>query len=174
MSRHPIPSDLQPKNIVAIIDTREGCPLDLGPLAVEMATLTTGDYSVKGLQHVVAIERKSLDDFLACVGRERERFDREVMRLLAYPSRCLVIEATREELYAGNWRSEVTVASVVGSIHAWQMMGLPVWPAGNHRQAGTDVARMLLLAARRRWRESRNLLAVLDEPKEETQDGNVH
>ncbi len=54
----PIPSELHPEQVVAICDSREQLPLDLAPLAVEVGTLPTGDYSVKGLVNVVAIERK--------------------------------------------------------------------------------------------------------------------
>lgn len=172
MPRHPIPSDLQPKNIVALIDNREQCPLDLAPLAVEMSTLQTGDYSIRGLEHVVAIERKGLSDLLGCVGRERERFEKEIQRLLAYPCRALVVEATWRDIEAGGWRGDITTAQALGSLLGWMVQGVPVLMAGDHERAGRYVARMLLLAARRRWRESRNLLAVLDEPKEET-DGNV-
>ena len=85
---------LSPEQIVAIIDTREQLPLDLSPLASIRGTLQTGDYSVRGLENVVAIERKSLDDLLACCGRERDRFEKEIQRLVAYPVRALVIEAS--------------------------------------------------------------------------------
>ena len=73
MTRHPIPADLKPENIVAIQDTREQRPLDLSPLAVEIGTLKTGDYSVKGMETIVTIERKGLSDILGCFGGERER-----------------------------------------------------------------------------------------------------
>ena len=36
--------------IVALQDTREEIPLDLTPLRVEVGTLATGDYSVRGLK----------------------------------------------------------------------------------------------------------------------------
>ena len=80
-----LPAELKPDQVVAIIDTREQAPLDLSPLRSEAGTLATGDYSVKGLVNVVAIERKSLTDLLGCIGQDRERFDREVIRLLAIP-----------------------------------------------------------------------------------------
>ena len=163
MARHPIPADLKPANLVALIDTREQCPLDLSPLAVEAATLATGDYSVKGLEHIVAIERKGLSDLLGCIGRERERFEKEIQRLLAYPCRCLVVEATWYDIEAGSWRGDITPAQALGSLLGWIVQGVPVLMAGDHERAGRYVARMLLLAARRRWRESRGLLAVLDE-----------
>jgi ERCC4-type nuclease len=143
--------------------------LDLAPLAVEVGTLKTGDYSVKGLESIVTLERKSLSDILGCMGGERDRFQAELQRMLAYPCRCLVIESTWQAMEAGEWKSEITPASAIGSLLAWIGMGIPVLMAGSHDRAGRYVARMLLLAARRRWREARQLLAVLDEvpdPKE--------
>ena len=168
MTRFTIPAELPPATVVAIVDTREQCPLDLHPLRAELGTLTTGDYSVRGLENHVAIERKSLGDLLGCIGQDRERFDREVIRLLAYPVRALVVESTWDELEAGQWRSKITPAAAVGSILGWVAMGLPVIIAGDHQRAGRFVAKLLYTAARRRWRESRLLLAgVLDEAQAE-------
>jgi ERCC4-type nuclease len=74
---------IQPVQLTAIQDSREQCPLDLSPMKTEVGTLTTGDYSIRGLEHVVSVERKTLPDLVACVGSSRERFDKEVKRLLA-------------------------------------------------------------------------------------------
>lgn len=57
---------LTPQEITALIDTREQEPLDLSPLRSARRRLTTGDYSLQGLEHVVAIERKSLTDLAVC------------------------------------------------------------------------------------------------------------
>jgi DNA excision repair protein ERCC-4 len=84
-----LPAKLEPSQVTAICDTREQLPLCLEPLRVQSGTLDTGDYSLSGCEHIVRIERKSLDDLLGCVGRDRERFDREVQRLLAYPVRVI-------------------------------------------------------------------------------------
>ena len=155
--KSPIRAELKPEQVTAIIDTREQVPLDLAPLAVEGGTLPTGDYSVKGLESIIAIERKSLSDLLGCIGQDRERFDREVMRLLAYPVRAIVIEATWPEVEAGQWRSRVTPAAAVGSLLGWIAAGVPVIMAGDHGRAGRYVSRLLFTAARRRWREARAL-----------------
>lgn len=144
---------LEPKDIVAVIDTREQLPLDLAPLRSERGTLATGDYSVKGLEAEIALERKSLPDLLGCVGRDRERFDKEVKRLLAYPVRALVVEATWHELEAGHWRSGVRPQAAMGSVFGWMAYGLPVIMAGNRAQAQKYISRMLFIAARRRWAE---------------------
>ena len=148
---------MKPDQVTAIVDTREQAPLDLSPLRSEPGTLATGDYSVKGLVDVIAIERKSLTDLLGCIGQERERFDREVIRLLAYPTRAIIVEATWGQIEAGNWKSKVTPAAAVGSLLGWIAQGVPVIMAKDHERAGRYVSRLLFTAARRRWREARAL-----------------
>lgn len=160
--------EIKPQDVVAIIDTREQSPLDVSPLQTVVEVLDTGDYSAKGLETVVRIERKSLPDLVACVGRERDRFEREVARLLAYPMRILVVEATWEQVESHSqvspqWRGQVTSSQVVGSLLGWQAAGLSVHMVGNHERAGSHVARLLFMAARRRWRELRSLAASFKE-----------
>ena len=158
-----LPAELKAEQVTAVIDTREQCPLNVSPLRSITGTLTTGDYSVCGLESVVAIERKSLPDLLACIGGERERFDREVIRLLAYPVRCLVVESSWSELERGDWRSKITSSAAVGSVLGWVAMGLPVIMADDHDRAGKYVSRLLFTAARRRWREARALTMTIAE-----------
>ncbi len=156
--KNPFPSELKPESVTAVVDTREQLPLDLSPLQTVAGTLATGDYSVQGLEHVVAIERKSLPDLLGCIGRDRERFEREVQRLLAYPCRAIVVESTWPEIEAGGWRSKVTPKAAVGSVLGWIAAGVPVVMCGDHERAGRCVSRLLFTAARRRWREARALV----------------
>lgn len=153
-----IPATLAPESVMAIVDTREQLPLDLSPLRSVAGTLDTGDYSAVGLEHVVRIERKSLPDLLGCVGRDRERFDREVQRLLAFPVRVLVIESTWNEVEMGKWRGKITSSQVIGSLLGWQAAGLSVHMVGDHRRAGVHVARILHTVARRRYRELRAIV----------------
>lgn len=158
MTTMTILAEPSPEQITAVVDGREQTPLDLSPLQTESGTLATGDYSVFGLESVIAIERKSEGDMLSCVGTDRERFDREVQRLLAYPVRALVIESSWANFEAGGWRSHIKPASVIGSLLGWSAMGLPIVMAGDHTKAGRYVSRMLFIAARRRWREARALI----------------
>jgi DNA excision repair protein ERCC-4 len=159
-----LPATITPESLVAIVDTREQLPLDLSPLKTQPATLDTGDYSLAGCEHVVRIERKSLDDLLGCVGRERERFDREVMRLLAYPVRLLLVESTWAEIELGQWRSKVTPEQAIGSLLGWQAMGLAVHMVGDHQRAGKHAARLLFTVGKRRYRELRAMVSA-QEPK---------
>ncbi len=66
-----------------LIDSREQSPFAFQHekytgTVTEVGTLDTGDYSLAGLTDRVAVERKSLPDLVACLGRERERFEREM------------------------------------------------------------------------------------------------
>ena len=151
--KSPIPAEMRPDQVVAIIDTREQLPLALHPLRVEVGTLATGDYSVLGLENVVAIERKASADLLGCIGREWERFDKEVVLLLAYPVRAIIIESTWGQIEAGNWKSKVTASAAIGSLLGWVAAGVPIIMAENHEAAGRYVSRLLFTAARRRWRD---------------------
>ena len=160
-TRPRLPAELHPGQVAAIIDTREQLPLDLSPLQSVVGSLATGDYSVKGLETIIAVERKSLADLLGCIGQERERFDREVIRMLAYPVRAIVAETTWPEIEAGQWRSKVTPAAAVGSLLGWIAQGVPIIMACDHERAGRYVSRLLFTAARRRWREARELLATV-------------
>ena len=158
-------AELKPAHVIAIVDTREQLPLDLSPLPMETGTLVTGDYSVKGLERFVAIERKSLSDLLGCIGGDRERFDKEVQRLLAYPTRAIIVESTWGDIEAGNRRSKITPSAAVGSLLGWIAAGVPIIMAGDHDRAGRYASRLLFTAARRRWREARAWLRQFIELK---------
>lgn len=154
-----IRKELRPQDVVAIRDTREQKPLDLQPLQTIEGTLSTGDYSIQGLEHVIAIERKELADMVSCVGHGRERFEREMQRMLAYPCRALIIEADWKDIETHNYRSHTNPNSVMGSLMSWIAQGIPVIMIGDRTRASKWVARMLFLAAKRRWLENYSLLA---------------
>lgn len=145
--------ELKPSDVTVIVDTREQRPFDLSPLKMIGGTLATGDYSVVGLQHEIAIERKSLSDLLGCIGQERERFDREIKRLLGYPVRCVIVESTWQALHEGKWRCQVRPEAALGSVYGWIAHGVPFVFAGDAKEAGLAASRILFIAARRRFYE---------------------
>lgn len=138
---------VKPENLVAIIDSREQQPLDLSPIGkVEVRGLSTGDYSLVGFEDQIAIERKSLQDFVQCVvGKNRERFEKELHRLMAYPCRAVVLEASYPHLeQPENWKGNVTPNAVMGSLLAWQRrFEVPFLCCGNRKTAGRMIARMM-------------------------------
>ena len=68
--------------------------------------LPAGDYSVVGLEGVVAVERKSLDDFVSTVIHSRERFHRELRKLAGYRAACVVVEAGVIDVLQRRYRGE--------------------------------------------------------------------
>ena len=153
-----LPADLMPESVLVVRDSREQIPLDLAPMPTVDGCLPTGDYALAAAPSIAVVERKSLPDLIACCGQERERFQREVDRLMAFPARLLIVEADWETIESGLWRGKVSAASVVGSLLGWQAQGLPVLLAGNHERAGRFAARFLYIAARREWRRLRAMV----------------
>jgi ERCC4-type nuclease len=122
-----------------IVDTREQKPWKWASqpgVTTEKATLTAGDYSVKGHEKTIAIERKSLADLVQTLSRGRERFERECDRLLSFSYRTVVVEATLEQIFKHKYRSMVVPNAVIGSMCAIQQTwGLPFILAGGRKLA---------------------------------------
>lgn len=153
-------TELQLEDLVGLIDSREQEPLEL-LIPSRRATLTTGDYSVEGLQDLVAVERKSLPDLIMCVGSQRERFEREVQRLKAYETRVIVVEASWLQIESGIWRGTVKPSQVIGSLYGWMAEGITIDLAGNRERAARAVSRILFIAARRYWRRLHKFKSTL-------------
>lgn len=106
--------------MTVIIDSREqnGFSFEGYDCAVEPGGLATGDYSLKGLESLVAIERKSLDDLVGCLTGERDRFERELSRARGLDYFAVVIEAGFQDLAAGNYRSRMKPHAACQSVLA--------------------------------------------------------
>lgn len=102
-----------------VIDTREQTPFHFDGWPTQRGTLKTGDYSIVGLEDSAAIERKSLQDLIGCIGGERDRFKRELERLMAYSCRAVVIEANMDAIYRQQYRGTIHPNAVIGSIASW-------------------------------------------------------
>ena len=83
-----------------IIDTREQEPYEFS-CPTERRKLEVGDYSVDGHTDVIAVERKSLKDFISTVIHARKRFAREMEKLKEYPFSCVVVEANLDDVLRG-------------------------------------------------------------------------
>lgn len=121
-----------------VVDSREQEPFPFAGYDAEVVpgTLQTGDYSLVGLEDLVAVERKSLADLVACLGRERARFEHELERLRAMESILLVVESPITDLATGNYRSKLNPKAALESIFSF--MGryrLPFYFAQDRRGA---------------------------------------
>jgi ERCC4-type nuclease len=87
---------------IIVIDSREQEPLAFSHLEFVTSSLYSGDYSVAGLEHLFTVERKSIEDIVACcMGPNRSRFERELCRLRGYRFKRLLIIGCREDITTG-------------------------------------------------------------------------
>ena len=99
-----------------VIDTREQRPYRFQTPAVS-GTLPTGDYSLSGAEHLIAIERKSLPDLIACLcSNSRTRFEKELYRAKALDFFAIVIECSLSDIVNGSYRSKMTPKSAIQSL----------------------------------------------------------
>lgn len=143
-----------------IIDTREQEPFTFRHekmnATTELGTLAVGDYSLAGLEDKVAVERKSLSDLVMCLGRERERFERELARGAALDAFAVVCEGSWLELAQGEYRSRLNPHAACQSVLAFAgRYRVPFLFAGS-RSAAEYMAwgflRQYLEGARKRWK----------------------
>lgn len=118
-----------------IVDTREQIPWTFEVPTIR-ATLHTGDYSVQGLEHSVAIERKSLADLVGSLTAGRERFLRECDRLMTYRYKSIIVEGAAEQIWSQAYRSSVSPQSIIASTLAITCdRGVPIVWSGNRAHA---------------------------------------
>ena len=131
-------NDFEP---ILIIDSREQTPLFFPKLKTIRVGLTTGDYSIQGLENYFAVERKSIADLVGCcVGENRERFERELMRLKGIDFRRLIIVGSREDVWQQRYHSNVNPRAVMGSISTWEIRySLPVCWFANPAEASAQI-----------------------------------
>ena len=142
-----------------IVDSREQAPFafehDRYGVQIQQGALTVGDYSLAGLTDKVAVERKELSDLVQCLGRERERFERELQRGAALDAFAVVIEAGWTDLSGGHFRSHINPHAACQSVLAFMARyRVPFLFAGS-RAAAEYVTwgflRQYLEGARKRW-----------------------
>lgn len=144
--------DIEP---LIVIDTREQEPLRFEHLTAITATLTSGDYSVAGLENLFAVERKTVADIVGSVTSGRERFERELLRLRGYRFKRLLIIGSAEEIdkhvkhIKKRYKSKANAACVVASLRAFEhRYDVPVVWAGSATEAAEMIEVWAFYAAR--------------------------
>jgi len=150
-----------------LVDTREQLPYDFSGMTTNEGELLavkkrhvglpSGDYSIEGMESLVAVERKSLDDLYGSVTWGRRRFEHEIVRLDSLPGfAAVVIEADWREIvapqeYRPGWVNQTNPRSVEGTIAAWSIRYPRVhwWACGDRR--GAELRTFAILMAF--WKE---------------------
>jgi len=137
-----------------LIDNREGHPYNFANIPPPRSTkktiivrtetifLPTGDYSIKGFADVVAVERKSIEDLFMTLGKNRQRFKREMMRLQDFDYAAIIIESDWQTIAKPsqsipNWQSQMNPRAILSTIISWtqQFNSIHWFMCGSRRYA---------------------------------------
>ncbi|HOC93368.1 MAG TPA: ERCC4 domain-containing protein [bacterium] len=130
--------------MIIVVDTREKDEYTFGDISTIPQKLDAGDYSVAGLEDRVAIERKSIDDFVGTVIYQKERFHNELCALARMDFAAIVVEASLTDILEHRYKSGVRPVSVIGAAVAVIVeYRVPIIFAGN-RQLACHVTQSLL------------------------------
>lgn len=150
---------LRLEDLTFIVDSREQKPLsfmfgptqDRRPMPFVQRKLDTGDYSVVGFEKTdICVERKSLEDLLMCVGVQRERFEREVCRILAFKAKLIIVEAMWDDIQKGDYKySKLEPSHVIGSIIGWMELGIPFFFHSDRKVLANFVGNFMYTHVRR-------------------------
>lgn len=166
-TREPNPADPNERDEALFWPTvyrraRKGEAGGVETVEVRRVTLATGDYSLPGLEDLVVFERKTLGDLIGTlfgrtedsVGDARANLDRfraELDRMAEIKSRngfaMIVVEASREDVWRGRYRSRATAPSIINLVDSFAVdYGVATIWAGNRDGAqllvGTTLARI--------------------------------
>jgi ERCC4-type nuclease len=160
--------------MIIITDTREQRPLDFSKIParpkVEVATLETGDYSVKGLEAVVCLERKSVGDLVNTLVRSKARFAKELERMRAFKYAAIVVEGTRRDIHLHRYRSKIAPRAVEGLVnYIWVGTRIPTFWCDDEEMCAEAVYSIL----KQVWKKETftALKKSWDEKKPEIYDG---
>lgn len=180
--------DFRMNPFTVVVDSREQLPYRFcglqsdakhkhKPILVQCLTktLASGDYSIEGLEHEIAVERKSLADLFGTLGSGRERFERELERLSKMNHAAVVIESSWHEiLHSPPRESKLLPKTVFRSIAAWsqEFPTIHWWPMGDRIHAESATFRIL----ERYWRkrEERILADAIEKHSEQSSAAESH
>ncbi|MEI7833122.1 MAG: ERCC4 domain-containing protein [bacterium] len=133
---------------IIVIDTREQRAYSFNETrvgGVVHTALPAGDYSLQGCEMQIAIERKSLPDYINTVIHSPERFRRELALLKTYPRAWIVVEGSLDDLLQGRYDSQVLPQSLLAITAALMTQyQIPVLFAGDRPSARALVEELLL------------------------------
>ena len=112
-----------PNGFVLLTDTREQRPLFSRipkGLTIASATLSNGDYSIRGFEDIFAIERKAHDLFGYCTG-ERDKTQAKMIRFKKMEFVGLAIEMKESDVYQFQQFSKAHPEQIRGALISFQV-----------------------------------------------------
>ena len=90
--------DISMNDFIIIIDTREQDEYKFKSILTVRDKLNTGDYSLRGFENDITIERKSLGDFISSISHGRDRFKSELARMKDYKYKFIIVESCLDDM----------------------------------------------------------------------------
>lgn len=145
----PAKKQLPPYQIIRDSREKEGAGWKFNATSKCLGTivekLETGDYSLKGMEHLIMIERKSIPDLWGTLLTGKERFIKEMERARSIPSRYIVIEGSLKDVLSGCYFSKVDPSFILSSLVALeQEYGIHVIFADKRKDICQQYIRRLL------------------------------
>lgn len=138
--------------IPVVVDNREKREWEFAPefFTTERATLRTGDYTVRGLEDVLCLERKNLGDAVQTFIHDWTRFRKALYRLAAFDCAAIIVEADISDVLEHRYESEASPQSVIGRAHSIFLdHGLPVLWWGRKANCKVMVESFLIQAVKK-------------------------
>lgn len=116
-----------PEGFTLVIDTREQLPLftdiqdRIPDLTIIHAPLALGDYSIKGFTRRITVERKTISDFYAYIGRDRKRTEDKLRQLSEYDFVALAIEGTEDDVLSQHLCTLLSPEHARGFLVSWEV-----------------------------------------------------
>ena len=155
-----------------LFDTREPWPHPWAPffsadVKLDRGALETGDVALSALPDGAVIERKTVPDLLACIGRERARFERELQRGRYCGRLIVIVEGTLAEVLAAT--RGIHPNAIIGTLAAWQRRFSPFCFAGSVTTAA-QLAEAFLRGQVRETQRAAKAIAVSSNKTNPTHD----
>ena len=129
-------------NFTIVIDTREQRPYIFKGHPIVQDNLKVGDYSIRGFENQIAIERKQAEEIYGNFGHGRERFMKECELLSTYERACIIIENDLSRLISPPeytkrmYKMKLKKSHIVGALAKLiGEYGIPVIFASGRREA---------------------------------------
>ena len=102
-----------------IIDSREQLPYEFENS--EIGCIPTGDYSIKGLEPHVCVERKTKADAYGSLGHGRVRFEAEWKRMSRMSFAAVVIECSMKDFLTPPEHSRMNPRAAISTLLGWSV-----------------------------------------------------
>jgi DNA excision repair protein ERCC-4 len=128
-----------PNDFILVVDTREQDALFKRPvkgLVMVRDTIPAGDYSVRGFESEIVIERKSINDLYGSMFSDWDRESKKLLKIAEYRRKWLLIEGREDEVLQFQQFSTVHPNSMRGRLVSIQVrLGIPIYYASTRKDA---------------------------------------